>query len=130
MTLKTITPKHFSHLHLIGGKDPNSSADAIPVADVTHQFNPQPVIEVASLVAQQGRCGVVVYHGQIEIAIVVVVALGRRATGRFELPGCAGPAAHFYKVPVLILIEQVALSVGQSRSMDSQLRINVAVNYI
>ena len=71
-----------------------------------------------------------VYHGQIEIAIVVVVALGRRATGRFELPSCAGPLAHFYKVPMSILIEQVALSVGQSRSMDSQLRINVAVNYI
>src|SRR5579885_1694729 len=69
---------HLPLLSLRAG-DAYHGADSIAIAPGAHQANLQPVVAIAAVVSVKHRGSVVVVDRDIEIAIAIVIAVGRSA---------------------------------------------------
>src|SRR5438105_15014110 len=67
---------HLIALRAAAGRDPHLRPDAIPVALAAYQAQPQPVVAVPAIIAQQPRRPVVLGNKDVEEAVVIVVAVG------------------------------------------------------
>ena len=71
----------FIHLGMFAGDHAHAGADRGAIALGADQFDLDPVLLVAAVVAQQGRQVVHVQNQRVDVAIVVVVAEGGAAAG-------------------------------------------------
>jgi hypothetical protein len=80
MTLDTAVD--FVHLGVLAGHDAHASADRGAIALGAEQFDLDPVLLVAAVVAQQAKANRSVQNHGIDVAVVIVVAEGRAAAGK------------------------------------------------